>query len=85
MKINFVNSSINQEEQDFFIIVKDHRKIAKSKRRKLLRKFKKELLKERQSMNIRKAKIRKDAQCPAEENLWDVLDSDFLYPQNSSM
>lgn len=59
--------------------------MAKSRRRKLIRQYKNDLLKERQTMNLRKDKVRKDPQYLKEQNLWDVLDSNFLYSQNSSV
>lgn len=81
MKIDIINSGNHLEQEEFFIIIKNHRKMAKSRRRKLLRKYKKDLLKERQTINMRKAKVRKDVHSSKEDHLWDVLNSNFLDPQ----
>lgn len=84
MNLDFGNQNSDQDD-DFFIIIKDHRKMAKSRRRKLLRKFKKDLLQARQTVNLRKRRTRRDVEALREDNLWDVLDSNFLSPHSSAM
>lgn len=43
---------------DFFIIIHNHRKIQKSKRRKLLRKYKKDLMSQRLNLKLRNSELK---------------------------
>jgi hypothetical protein len=61
------------------MVVHNHRKIEKSRRRRLLRRYKKD--REEMAMNIKLLYMKnKSVYCRVnEDNLWDVLDSNYLF------